>query len=230
MIVLPALSAFWFGILTAISPCPMATNIAAVSFIGRRVDSPRRAFAAGVAYAVGRSLAYVLLAVVLVSALLSTPQVSHFLQKYMSKLLGPLIILVGMLLLELIRVPGVGFMVSDRWQRRAAAFGAVGALALGFVFALSFCPLSATLYFGSLLPLAIGQESRFLLPALYGLGTSLPVLAFGVIIALGARSLARWFNRLSHCERWARLATGAVFLLVGLYLTVANTFGWFSGA
>jgi threonine/homoserine/homoserine lactone efflux protein len=97
-------------------------------------------------------------------------------------------------------------------------------LLLGVVFALSFCPLSAALFFGSLIPLAIRNGSRVLLPSLYGVGTALPVFAFALVIALGARSLATVFRRLTQVERVARWATGAVFVGVGIYLSVVHIF------
>lgn len=220
-----AVTALWLGILTSISPCPLATNIAAVSFLGRQVDSPRRVFLGGLAYTLGRALAYLLVAAVLVTSLLSMPQVSNFLQTYMNKALGPLLIVVGMFLLELLTLPDFGVSTSERWQKRAASLGAAGAAMLGFVFALSFCPVSAALYFGSLIPIAVEQRSWFTLPAVYGLGTGLPVLAFGILIASGARSVGLWFNRLSAFELWARRITGVVFILVGIYLSLVFVFG-----
>ncbi len=148
-----AASALWLGILTSISPCPLATNIAAISFIGRRVSNPRRVFFTGLLYALGRIAAYVVLGIIIVASLLSSSEISLFLQKYLNRVLGPILILVGMVLLELIplRLPGGGF--GDGFQRRAERFGMWGAAVLGFVFALSFCPLSAALFFGSLIPL-----------------------------------------------------------------------------
>lgn len=221
-----ALSACWLGVLTSISPCPLATNIAAVSFLSRQVKSSARVCVSGLAYTFGRSAAYLLLAVVLVSSLLSVPQTSHFLQKYLSRVIGPLLILVGMFLLELLTLPTFGVTTGDKWQKRTATLGGAGAALLGFVFALSFCPVSAALYFGGLLPLAAKHESRVILPVLYGLGTALPVLVFALLIALGARSVGVWFDRLSSLERWARWATGVVFILAGVYLTLVNVFGW----
>jgi cytochrome c biogenesis protein CcdA len=219
------MTGLWLGILTSISPCPLATNIAAVSFIGRHVGAPRRVLASGLAYTLGRALAYLLIALILVSSLLSMPEVSHFLQKYMSKLIGPLLIVVGMVLLEMIPLPSFGLKTDERWQKLATTGGAAGAGVLGFIFALSFCPISAALYFGSLVPLAVEQESRMLLPLVYGVGTALPVLLFGLLIAFGVSTVGLWFKRLSSFERWARPATGVVFVLVGVYLAAVNVFG-----
>ncbi|MCP4710680.1 MAG: sulfite exporter TauE/SafE family protein, partial [Planctomycetes bacterium] len=168
-------SALWLGILTSISPCPLATNIAAISFIGRRVNHPRQVFWAGLLYTLGRATTYLVLGMLLVAGLLSAPLVSHFLQKYMIKLLGPVLVVVGMFLLGLINFSASGSGISERMQNRAERWGIWGAALLGFIFALSFCPLSAVLFFGSLLPLAVKYNSGVLLPLAYGIGTALPV-------------------------------------------------------
>ena len=217
-------TALWLGILTSISPCPLATNIVAISFVGRRVGAPAQVFFAGLLYTLGRSLTYLALGVLLVGSLLSAPQVSAVLQRVMTKSLGPLLVLVGMVLLDLLRVNLSGRGPSARLQKRVEGWGVWGALLPGVVFALSFCPLSAALFFGSLIPLAIRNGSRVLLPALYGVGTALPVFAFALVIALGARSLATFFRRLTQVERVARWATGAVFVGVGIYLSVVHIF------
>ncbi len=210
-------TAFWLGILTSISPCPLATNIAAMSFIGRRVGSSGRVFLAGLLYTAGRMLVYVVLGIIIVTSLLSVSEVSLWLQEYMNKILGPLLILVGMILLELIRLPVSGGGWVSKIQNRAESFGVLGAGLLGVVFALSFCPVSAALYFGSLIPLCASKGSIALLPSVFGIGTALPVVLFAAIIAFGAGSVGKAFDRLTHIERWARRITGGVFILVGIY-------------
>jgi cytochrome c biogenesis protein CcdA len=225
---LAAGTALWLGILTSISPCPLATNIVAISFVGRRVGSPAGAFFSGLLYTLGRSLTYLVLGVLLVGSLLSVPQVSLVLQRVMAKALGPLLILVGMVLLDLLRVNLPARGLGARMQARVERWGAWGALVLGILFALSFCPLSAALFFGSLIPLAIQNGSRVLLPSLYGVGTALPVFAFALLIALGARSLAAVFDRLTQVERWARRVTGVVFIGVGIYFSLAYIFEVFA--
>ncbi|MEJ2720779.1 MAG: aromatic aminobenezylarsenical efflux permease ArsG family transporter [bacterium] len=219
------MSALWLGVLTSISPCPLATNIAAISYIARDVSRPRRVLISGLLYTLGRTIAYVGLAVILVASLLSAPHVSHILQKYMNKILGPLLILVGMLLLGWIRLGWPESGAHEGLQKRAGRMGIWGAGLMGLGFALSFCPISAALYFGSLLPLSLEHDSRLLLPSVYGIGTALPVVAFAVIIAWSAGSLGRAFNSITRMERWARVVTGAVFILVGVYFTLENIFG-----
>jgi cytochrome c-type biogenesis protein len=218
-------SALWLGILTSISPCPLATNIAAVSFIGRRVGSPRRVLFTGVLYALGRTLAYLALGALLVTSVLSVPELSMFLQRYMNKLLGPILIVAAMFLLDMIslKLPGSG--ISQSMQTRLQAIGAWGALPLGMIFALTFCPVSAALYFGSLIPLAIKVRSSVVLPGAYGIGTALPALAFALLLALSARSVGQAYGALAKVERGARWTTGVVFLGIGVYYSLKFIFG-----
>jgi cytochrome c biogenesis protein CcdA len=223
-LVLGALSALWLGILTSISPCPLATNIAAISLIGRRIGRTRVVFLTGLLYTLGRMLTYLILGCLLVTTALSIPQVSHILQKYMNKILGPILILVGMVLLELIRINTSGSGLSEKTQKRVEALGIWGAGLLGIVFALSFCPISAALFFGSLLSLSAKFNSGFMFPALYGLGTGLPVFLFAVLIAFGAQSVAKAFNRLTQIELWVRRATGGIFILIGIYYCLVYIF------
>jgi cytochrome c-type biogenesis protein len=220
-----AASAVWLGILTSISPCPLATNIAAISFVARDVENPRRVLLSGFLYTAGRTVAYVVLAMLLVASLLSAPHVSHLLQKYMNKILGPLLIIVGMFLLDLIHIGWAGSSPREGLKKRAGMMGIWGAGLLGIGFALSFCPISAALYFGSLLPLALESNSKIMLPTLYGIGTALPVVVFAVIIAWGVKSLGRVFNTITRIERWARIGTGIVFIGVGIYMMLDVIFG-----
>lgn len=221
---LALLSALWLGILTSISPCPLSTNIAAVAFIGRKLTSPRRALGAGLLYALGRLAVYVALAALLVFGALSMPRFSSFLQLNMNQLLGPIFILTSIFLLELISLPGKGSALSARAQSLAEKGGVFSAFFLGVLFALVFCPVSAALFFGSLLPLAIAQESAVLLPALYGIGTALPVVIFAALLAYGSHSLGRLFQHLTLFEKWARILTGLLFLGLGFYYCLAYIF------
>jgi len=216
--------ALWFGILTSISPCPLATNIAAISYIGRRVSSSRQVLLAGLLYTAGRMVAYLGLACVLVYAALSNAQVSMFLQKYMHVVLGPILILVGMLLLGLIQFPTGGSGVSEKLQKRVDAMGIWGAMLLGVVFALSFCPTSAGLFFGNLMA-SVKASSPVLMPLIYGIGTALPVLVFAGLIAFSAQSVGKAFNVLSKVEWWARMTTGWIFVAVGILFSLEYCLG-----
>jgi cytochrome c biogenesis protein CcdA len=221
-----SLTAFWLGILAAISPCPLATNIAAISYIGKDLKSGGRVLASGALYALGRVAAYVLVAVLVVSSVLSIPAVAAFLQGGMNRILGPLLIVIGAFVLGWIRLPKLDCGGrGEALQQRAARGGFAGAGLLGMLFALSFCPISAGLFFGSLIPLSVSSGSRIVVPALFGLGTGLPVVVFAIVLGLGVRQLGQVFQALTRVERWARLSTGAVFILIGVYFVATRIVG-----
>ncbi len=219
---LAVVSALWLGLLTSISPCPLATNIAAVSFVGARVGPPRTALAAGALYTAGRTLAYVVLGAGAVWGLMSLVEVSAFLQGPAHKALGPLLIVVGLMLLGVLRFDLGGGRLAASMQGRVERWGIWGALPLGVVFAMAFCPVSAALFFGSLLPLAVSERSPLLLPAVYGLGTAVPVAVFAVLVAFGVSWLGRAFEKVGTFEKWARRVTGVVFIVVGVYETLRS--------
>lgn len=217
-------SAFWLGVLTSISPCPLATNIAAMSFVGRQVDSTPRVFLNGLLYTLGRTVAYVLLGFLLVQGLLSIGGVAQGLQKFANLWLGPILIAVGLLLLGLIRIPMPNVGGSEKLQQLALRTGLFAPAALGFLFAMAFCPVSAGLFFGSLVVLALQHQSALIIPSAYGVATALPVVAFAVVIAFSTQSLGKIFNRLTAFEIWARRITGVVFIIVGVLHILRWTF------
>lgn len=218
-------SALWLGILTALSPCPLASNVAAISYVSRSLTSPARVAAAGLSYSLGRALTYVVLGMIAVSSVLSVPSLSFFLQQRMNQILGPLLVVFGVVLLAAARLPTPTWSLGEKVAQRVAARGLLGAGALGIVFALSFCPVSAGLFFGGLVPLAVGAGSRVLLPAVFGLGTALPVVFFAVLLALAASRIGRAFRVLTRLESFARPATGVVFVLAGVWLTLQHVVG-----
>jgi cytochrome c-type biogenesis protein len=218
-------SAFWLGLLTSISPCPLTANIAAMSYVGREIGSRRRTVLAGLLYTLGRTLSYAVLAAILVAGLLSIPQVALLLQRHMNRVLGPLLIVVGLALLDVVPLPSFGGELSTRFAGRVKKAGLLGTLLFGAVLALAFCPVSAALFFGSLVPLALDHRSPLWLPAVYGVGTGLPVVVFAILLGAGVHRVGKAFNRVSVFERWARRVTAAVVTTVGLYYTIAFTFG-----
>lgn len=221
------ISALWLGILTSISPCPLATNIAAISFITRNLNSSRRVLWSGLLYSAGRMLAYVVIAVLAVASLLSLPEVSFYLEVYMGKIIGPILIVVGIILLDFIPLPiSTSLPGSSTLQEKAGKCGIWGSALLGIVFALTFCPLSGALFFGSLIPLAIDGKSAVLMPSIYGLGTALPVVVFSFVIAFSVKSLGVLFQKLTQIEKWVRKITAVVFIGAGLYLFLKNIIGF----
>ncbi len=237
--------ALYLGVLTSISPCPLATNIAAISYIGRKVDNSRLVINAGLLYTAGRCLLYLALAVLLAMSAMSIPAGSTFLQKYAHLVLGPIFVLLGMLLVGLITVTIGGTVMSEGMQKRVDAMGVSGAFLLGVLFALSFCPTSAAWFFG-LLALIMGSEAgaieplltRFgvtlpdtaipggsiLLPVVYGVGTALPVLVVAIVLAYSAQAVGKMFNVLSKIEWCARMITGWIFIFVGVYFSLKHVF------
>ena len=210
-------SALWLGILTSISPCPLATNVAAISFLAKKVTHPFFVLLSGIAYTLGRMAAYAILGFILINSILSIPAVAQFLQKYMVRALGPILIITGLILLDVIKINLSGLSLSREHHNKLVEAGVPGAFLLGAVFALAFCPVSAALFFGSLIPLAISHKFGVSLAFVYGIGTGLPVLAFAVAISAGVASLSRWFHKLARLEYYMRMTTGVIFVLAGVY-------------
>jgi cytochrome c-type biogenesis protein len=221
---LPILSALWLGILTSVSPCPLASNIAAVSFISHDIKKKSTVLWAGVSYVFGRILCYTVLGACISASLVNVPLVSHYLQMHMPKVIGPLLVLTGVVLLDLIALPFPNLVISQASARRLQSRGAWGALLLGTIFALAFCPVSAAFFFGSLIPLSLAQTSPVLLPAVYGIGTGLPVVAFAVAIAFGVKNISIVFKKVNTVESWARRITAGALLLIGMYFIFAYNF------
>ncbi|MFO7881554.1 MAG: aromatic aminobenezylarsenical efflux permease ArsG family transporter [Kosmotogaceae bacterium] len=221
---LAILSALWFGILTSISPCPLTTNIAAVSFISRNIKSPVKSITSGILYTIGRMFTYVIIGSIIVSSLTLAPRISIFLQKYMGKLIGPIMIIVGLFLLELLSFNIRGKNIDAEKQERIKKQGLFGALFLGSLFALSFCPISAALFFGSVIPLAVEEQSRILIPAIYGIGTGIPVLLVAITLAFSTKLVAKMFKRINQFEYWARTITGSFFIALGIYFSITRIY------
>lgn len=217
--------AVWLGILASISPCPLATNIAAISFIGKQVGESRRTLLSGLFYTLGRMLVYLALGTILVSSSQAVPQVSFFLQEKMKIIMGPLLIVIGIFLLNVIKLSFTGALLSREHQENLAALGIWGAFGLGAVFALSFCPVSAALFFGSTFGLAMQHQSRFLIPGLFGIGTAAPVIIFAFVIAFAAHAVGNLFHKVTIFEKWARKISGIVFIVAGTYILVTQAFG-----
>lgn len=226
------LLAGWLGLLCSVSPCPLAGNVAAVGFLSRRVGSPWRVLTYGALFALGRSLAYVLVGVVLLAGQMAVPSVALWLQKYMNLLLGPLLVLVSMSLLGLLR--GVLVPLSGggdgggrrRLLERLAEGGWLGSLMLGMVLALTFCPTSAALFFGQLVPRMMSSPGRSVaLGMSFGVMSGLPVLASAVALVFFAGRLGRMLGCLAAVEVWMRRMTGWLFLALGVWLTCRVTLG-----
>jgi len=218
---IPVLSALLLGLITAISPCPMATNIAAIAYVNRRVKDRRYAVITGLLYTLGRMFSYSIIGALIIVAGLEVPGVASFLQDFGEQILGPLLIVVGVIMLNINRMPfslGGGRLSSI--GEKVANWGMIGGFLLGALFAIAFCPYSAVLFFGVLIPLALKSAGGVALPAVYAIGTGLPVLVFGVLISLGVARVSTWLNAVTRAEKIVRVVVSIIFIVVGIYLVV----------
>jgi len=218
---IPALSALFLGLITAISPCPLATNIAAIAYVSRRVKERRYAIITGTLYTLGRMFSYSILGIIIIVAGIEIPGVASFLQDFGEQILGPLLVVVGLIMLIVNRIPlNLGGGKLSSLGEKVADWGMVGGFLLGALFALAFCPYSAVLFFGILIPLALKSAGGVTLPAVYAIGTGLPVLVFGVLISAGVARVSNWLNAVTRVEKIIRVAVSIIFIGVGIYLVV----------
>lgn len=223
--VLLAGGAFWLGVLTSVSPCPLASNLAATAWLSHRVDSRTRAITGTLAYTIGRVTAYASIAGLLALGISSAPAVSQNLQRWMTPLLGPLLVIAAMVMLGLIPLPFRTAFLSQQGAEKWAARGGFGAFALGFIFALSFCPVSAALFFGSLIPLALGSGNIAGPVLSYGIGTAAPVVLFALLMIFSTRIASKLAGGISKLQPRVLQGTGILLLMAGLYLIARDTLG-----
>lgn len=210
------ISALILGLMTAISPCPMATNITAVGFISRDIENRRKVFLNGVFYTLGRGITYFTLGVLFYFGA-ATFRLSGFFQQYGEKMVGPLLILIGLFMLDLIKFSFPGFSSLSQKMEAKKVWGFWDALILGIVFALAFCPYSGVLFFGMLIPMTIASPSGLTLPLIFALATGLPVLIFAWLLAFSVGYLGGVYNKLKSFEFWFRKAIAILFIGIGLY-------------
>ena len=213
---MPWLSALVLGLMTAISPCPLATNITAVGFISKDIENRNRVFVNGLLYTLGRAISYTAIALII---FLGADQFkfSGFFQRYGEKIIGPLLILIGLFMLDLIKInfPGVSALTSK--METKTKWGYFDAILLGMIFALAFCPYSGVLYFGMLVPLTVASASGLYLPIVFALATGIPVIIFAWVIAFSLGSLGNFYNKLKSFELWFRRVIAILFIAIGFY-------------
>ncbi|WP_430815061.1 aromatic aminobenezylarsenical efflux permease ArsG family transporter [Carboxylicivirga sp. RSCT41] len=216
---LPILSAFLLGLMTAVSPCPLATNITAIGFISKDIESQRRVFVNGLVYTLGRAISYTGLGLIFFFGL-SQFQLSGFFQEWGEKLLGPLLIVIGLFMLGVIKlaIPGLDYL-NDKLEKKASN-GYWGALLLGVVFALAFCPYSGVLYFGMLIPMTVASASGLYLPVIFAIATGIPVIIFAWLIAYSVGSIGNFYNKMKNFELWFRRIIAVVFIGIGVYFVI----------
>jgi len=216
----PLIAAFFIGLMTALSPCPLATNITAIAYISKKINNGKKTILTGFIYTLGRMFTYVLLASLIVYVGLNVQTISLFLQKYGEKILGPLLILIGLVMLNIIKLPSL--KSGDRINKikeKLSEKGYFGSFLLGILFALAFCPFSAVLFFGMLIPLALNFSDGILIPSIFAFATGLPVIIFSFILTFSISKLGKVMNKVQIFEKYMRYFISIVFLIVGIYYT-----------
>ena len=213
---LPLLSAFLLGLMTAISPCPLATNITAIGYISKDLENRKRVFMNGLTYTLGRALSYTAIGLLFWFGA-SQFKLSGFVQVWGERVLGPLLIVIGLFMLGILslKIPGISWLIEKMENRSKKGFW--GVLLLGMVFALAFCPYSGVLYFGMLIPMTISSTSGLYLPIIFALGTGIPVILFAWLIAFSLGSIGGFYNKLKAFELWFRRIIAVLFITVGIY-------------
>jgi len=214
---LPILSAFLLGLMTAISPCPLATNITATAFIAKNISDKKKVFLSGIIYSLGRALSYTAIGIALFFGA-SKFHIARFFQQNGEKFLGPLLLLIGLMMLGVIKLNfGGKSNFQERISERFRNKGLLGAFIIGILFALAFCPYSGALYFGMLIPMTIAGPEGLYLPIVFAIATGLPVIFFTYLLAFSVGGIGKYFNKVQKIEKVMRVVTGVVFVLAGVY-------------
>ena len=215
---IPLVAAFFIGLMTALSPCPMATNITAIAYASKKIDNSRHTLIVAFLYTLGRMLTYVTIAAMIVGFGLNTQAIALFLQKYGEMILGPLLLIVGIIMLDMIKLPQLnGSGRLNQIKEKIAGMGFLGAFLLGAIFALAFCPFSAVLFFGMLIPLALKAGDAIFVPSVFAFATGLPVIIFSFVLVKSVSKLGQIMDKVQIFEKWMRRIVAVIFILTGLY-------------
>jgi cytochrome c-type biogenesis protein len=218
---LPILSALILGLMTAVSPCPLATNITATAFIAREITNKKYVFLSGVVYTLGRAISYTLIGVILYFGA-STFQIASFFQKYGERFLGPLLLIFGIFMLDYIKIniPGLKGNLVNNMLEKVKISNLWSALLIGIIFALAFCPYSGVLYFGMLIPMTLSSPDGLILPFVFAIATGLPVILVAYLLAYSVSGISSFYNKMKIFEKWFRRVVAIVFIVVGIYFII----------
>lgn len=220
---IPVLSAFILGLMTAISPCPLATNITATAFISKNISSKRKVFLSGLLYSLGRGFSYTAIGLILYFGA-SKFHIARFFNQNGEKYLGPLLIIIGLIMLNVIKLNFFGKLnVQEKLSDRFKDKGLLGSFLIGVVFALAFCPYSGALFFGMLIPMTITSADGLYLPFIFAFGTGLPVILFTYLLAFTAGKVGVFYNKITKIEKIMRAVAGFAFIITGLYYVLIFT-------
>jgi len=216
---MPWLSALILGLMTAISPCPLATNITAVGFISKDIEDRKRVFVNGLLYTLGRAVSYTAIALIFYFGA-DQFKFSGFLQRNGEKIIGPLLIIIGLFMLDVIKIKFPGMSKLTSRMETKTKWGSLDSIILGMIFALAFCPYSGVLYFGMLVPMTISSASGLYLPFVFAVATGIPVIIFSWILAFSVGSIGGVYNKVKNFEIWFRRVVAVLFVGVGVYYTI----------
>lgn len=218
---IPIVAAFFIGIMMAISPCPLATNITAIAYISRKIDNSKHTLFVGFSYALGRMFTYTIIASSIVFFGLNVQSASLALQKYGENIIGPLLIIIGIVMLDLFKVNFFsGNARLNSFKEKLSERGLLGSFLLGVIFALTFCPFSAVLFFGMLIPLSLKTGDGLILPSVFAFATGLPVIIFSFIMVYSISKLGVIMHKVQTFEKWSRKIASVVFICVGIYYLI----------
>lgn len=215
----PVLTAFLLGLLTALSPCPLATNIAAIGFIGKNIENKKQIFINGLLYTLGRVLSYTILGIMLIMILKKGSSmfgIQKTIGVWGELIIGPLLLIIGIFMLwgNKLNLPKFGFSGNPEGLAKK---GSWGALLIGILFALAFCPTSGVFYFGMLIPMSAASAGGYLLPVIFAVATAIPVLAVAWILAFSVQQISSFYGTMQKVQKWMNIAVGVIFIIIGIY-------------
>ena len=213
----PMLAALALGLLTAIAPCPLATNITATAFIAKTINSKKKIILSGLLYTLGRMFSYTALAAIIYFGA-SKFQVAKLFQGNGEKFIGPIMIVIGLIMLDVIKLNfGRTNNLTNQLSEQFKTKGLLGSFLMGALFAMAFCPYSGALFFAMLIPMTLASDLGLVLPVVFSIGTGLPVILFALVIAYSMEKLSYYFKMVTQIEKIMRKVAGITFLLTGLY-------------
>jgi cytochrome c-type biogenesis protein len=219
---LPLIGAFLLGLLGALAPCQLSTGAAAAAWFGKD-SSQGLAWSKVSCFFVGKVIVYVGFAFVALVLFKGEMNAPALLFTTVRKLISPAMIVMGLFLLGLIRLPAPNVTMAKLYRWAETRGGYVGAFALGMAFSLAFCPTMFWLFFGLMLPSALDSGLGALFPLAFALGTSLPLLLVLLLLDRGKKK-GELLSTMRRGGRWLNLGAGALLVLIGLYDTAIYWF------
>lgn len=218
----PILTAFLLGLMTAISPCPLATNITATAYLSKEIGNKRQVLFNGISYTLGRIFTYTALGLAFYFGA-SQFRIAKILQEVSGIWLGIALVVTGVLMLDVIKPGEIGLgRLTKKLGKKEGKKNYLDAFGLGLLFALAFCPYSGVLYFGGLIPMTIASPSGLLLPPIFAIATSLPVIVIAWLVAYSIGNIGKFYNKMNIFQKWFKRIAATVFIAVGAYYLIIN--------